>query len=74
MNYVMTEQEVVEHYYNAYEDGSGKLTSIPVACYNMQQRLSERVKSEVERIRLNRNFSIRRTTTSIMSRLGIKKV
>ncbi len=72
MNYVMTEEEVVEHYYNVYKDGSGKLTEIPIACYNMQQRLSERVKSSVELMRLNRNFSRRRTTTSIMSRLGIK--
>ncbi len=68
----MTEEEVAHHYYNSYNDGSGKLIDIPVACYNMQQRLSERVKSSVERMRLNRDFNIRRTTTSIMSRLGIK--
>jgi hypothetical protein len=70
---IMTEEEVVERYYGMYKDGSGKLTEIPVACFNMQQRLSERVKSNVEQMRLNRNFDIRRTTTSIMARLGIRK-
>jgi hypothetical protein len=70
---VMTEEEVVERYYDMYKDGSGKLIEIPVACFNMQQRLSECVKSSVEQMCLNRDFNIRRTTTSIMSRLGIKR-
>ncbi len=64
---LMSEEEVVERYYNR------KIVDIPVACYNMQQRLAERVKSDVERRALNHKFNIRRTTTSIMARLGIRR-